>query len=51
MALEQLGQRPPVTSPEVVDQFGFRFLLHGLLMAISEPCIDAIQLVSIEDVT
>jgi len=51
MALEQLGQRPRLTSPEVVDQFAFRFLLHGLSKAISEPCVEAIQLVSIDDVT
>jgi hypothetical protein len=51
MALEQLGQCPPVTSLEVVDQFAFRFLLHGLLMAISEPCADPIQLASVDGVT
>jgi hypothetical protein len=47
MALEQLGHRPPVSSPEVIDQFAFRFLLHGWLMAISGP---SLQLVSIDDV-
>jgi hypothetical protein len=48
MALEQLGHRPPVSSPEVIDQFAFRFLLHGRFIAVGGP---SLQLVSIDDVT